>query len=74
MYLLGKPGREWLVGFLCPCNCGQFIELSLLPTTKPRWKLAVHANEDTVSLRPSVWRTVGCRSHFFLTNGLIKWC
>ena len=74
LYLLGQPGCEWLAGISCPCGCGQLIELVLLDTEWPRWKLTLHPNEDTVSLAPSVWRTAGCRSHFFLKKGIIRWC
>ncbi|MGO9953726.1 MAG: DUF6527 family protein, partial [Dissulfurispiraceae bacterium] len=23
---------------------------------------------------PSVWRKTGCRSHFFIIKGRVKWC
>lgn len=73
VYLLGKPDREWLAGMLCPCGCNQPIELVLLASEWPRWKLALH-KDASVSLKPSVWRTKGCKSHFFLTKGKIRWC
>lgn len=31
-------------------------------------------NDPSITLQPSVWRKIGCRSHFFLRRGLIQWC
>ncbi|WP_369810988.1 DUF6527 family protein [Hymenobacter aranciens] len=73
VYLLGKPGREWLAGFSCPCGCKERIELVLSPAKHPCWRLEKRSG-DKVTFSPSVWRSVGCRSHFFLRNGEIIWC
>jgi Family of unknown function (DUF6527) len=72
LYLIGKPGKEWLVGFICPCGCKQKIEL-VLNGRSPSWNLVL-AKDGKPSLFPSVFRSVGCRSHFFLENGRIRWC
>ena len=58
---------------LCPCGCGETLHLRFLPHRRPRWDLDVGA-DGVVSLRPSVWRQVGCRSHFILTGGKVFWC
>ena len=72
LYILGGT-RPWSVALRCPCGCGEEIQLSLLRNDSPRWKLRVdHGNLPTLS--PSVWRTKGCRSHFFLRQGSIVWC
>lgn len=73
VYLQGKPGQEWLAGFSCPCGCQEQIELILSPAKPPCWRLIKHSG-DEVTLSPSVWRSVGCRSHFFLRKGKIIWC
>ncbi|WP_460970886.1 DUF6527 family protein [Spirosoma migulaei] len=73
VYLLGKPDQEWLAGMICPCGCGQPIELLLLETEWPRWKLTRH-EDNSLTLKPSIWRTAGCKSHFFLRKGNIEWC
>lgn len=72
LYLMGKPGKEWLAGFTCPCGCGDFIEL-VLDGNHPKWKLSISADGHP-SLHPSVFRSVNCRSHFFLDRGTIHWC
>ena len=70
-----KPGNVWVVGsknkwvmsFLCPCGCGDEIHLNMLPGSAPRWKY--YGNK---TMTPSVNRTKGCRSHFTITGGLVK--
>lgn len=71
-YVLGKPEHEWLAGMICPCGCGDFVEL-VLDGYSPRWELSFSA-KGLPSLYPSICRSVNCRSHFFLEHGSIKWC
>ncbi|WP_418219703.1 DUF6527 family protein [Burkholderia territorii] len=40
---------------------------------RPRWTLTLKRTR-LPSLSPSVDRTVGCRSHFWLRRGVIQWC
>ncbi len=71
--LLRDSEEDWSVGMRCPCGCGETIELMLIREAKPRWDLIVDA-KDRPTLRPSVWRRTGCRSHFWLRAGRIVWC
>lgn len=73
LYLLGDVECEWAAALNCPCGCRAIIQLSLAPDSRPSWEVRRHRN-GTVSLLPSVWRTVGCRSHFVLYKGRIFWC
>lgn len=73
VYLVGEGGHLWFVVFVCPCGCGELVQLNLLPDSRPRWSAERHP-DGTVSVSPSVWRTAGCRSHFFLRRGLVEWC
>ena len=72
VYLLGEGEHIWSVAMLCPCGCGEQIQLSTLDS-RPRWSVEIEG-DGSVTLSPSVWRTVGCRSHFFLRSGLVLWC
>ncbi len=74
VYVLGEGKHLWFVALLCPCGCKQVLQVSLLPDAKPRWRLIEHADDGSITLQPSVWRQIGCRSHFFLRRGLIQWC
>lgn len=74
VYVLGEGNHRWFVTMICPCGCGATLQMSLLPDARPRWRLIEHSDDGTISLQPSVWRQVGCRSHFFLRRGLIQWC
>lgn len=73
VYLIGEGDHLWSAAFQCPCGCGALIQLNILRDAKPRWEVTRHS-DGTVSLYPSVWRQVGCRSHFVLRQGIIEWC
>ncbi|MGE0639981.1 MAG: DUF6527 family protein [Thermoanaerobaculia bacterium] len=47
------------------------IKCPLVRSGGPRWTVDVKGALPT--LRPSIWRTAGCRSHFFVLRGRIKW-
>lgn len=72
LYLVGEGVHQWFACFLCPCSCGQLIQLNTLPCGRPRWSSTRHRN-GTATLHPSVRRTVGCKSHFFLRRGFVEW-
>ena len=72
LVLLRDGGEDWSVAMRCPCGCGQKVELALIREAKPRWSLRNDlGNHPTLS--PSVWLREGCRSHFFVRAGRIRW-
>jgi hypothetical protein len=73
LYVLGVKSKEWSVGLLCPCGCNNVIQLNLLKSARPCWELETFTN-GLATLTPSIWRKVGCKSHFFFIKGKIKWC
>ncbi len=72
LYAVGENGQLWHVALACPCGCGAMIALNTLPDDSPRWTL--REEPDGPTLKPSVWRTTGCRSHFVLRTGRVRWC
>src|SRR5689334_664379 len=72
LYLIGNH-NPWSVAFLCPCGCGELIQLSLLTCDSPSWSVTFD-RDGFATLSPSVWRTKGCRSHFFLRQGTVVLC
>lgn len=72
VYLVGEGPYVWQVALMCPCGCKATLCLPVVPGSKPRWDVTEHA-DGVVTLSPSVRRRVGCRSHFFLRKGLIRW-
>jgi hypothetical protein len=72
LYLIGDR-QPWAAALLCPCGCGEVIQLSLLQRDSPRWNIAFD-RDHFPTLAPSVWRTRGCGSHFFIRRGSIVWC
>lgn len=63
---------KWAL-FLCPCGCHSVITLSLQLAHRPRWTVR-ESKKNRPSMRPSVWRDVGCLSHFWVEDGRIYWC
>ena len=72
VYLLGEGEHIWSITLLCPCGCGEQIQLSAVGG-RPKWSVDIDGN-GSVTLAPSVWRKVGCRSHFLLRGGVVQWC
>jgi hypothetical protein len=73
LYIVGEEPHAWAAAMLCPCGCGDPIQLSLLEEASPSWRV-IKEEDNTMSLMPSVWRRKGCQSHFFLHHGKILWC
>jgi hypothetical protein len=73
VYLAGEGYNLWAAAMICPCGCGDVIELNLLKRARPCWGVQEHS-DGTITLAPSVWRQKGCRSHFILRRGRIDWC
>jgi len=73
LYVVGQNGHRWHVAMICPCGCKATLFMNLLPDEEPCWELSEH-KDGSASLHPSVWRKVGCRSHFWLRDGQIHWC
>lgn len=73
VYLAGEGDHLWAAAMICPCGCGDVIELNLLKQARPCWSVQEHS-DGTLTLAPSVWRQKGCRSHFQLRRGKIEWC
>ncbi|MGO7271416.1 DUF6527 family protein [Rhizobium ruizarguesonis] len=72
LVLARDDGDDWSVGMLCPCGCGERIELMVLEEARPRWDVAID-DAGRPTLHPSVWRKTGCRSHFWVKGGRILW-
>jgi hypothetical protein len=71
IYLIGDD-TPWSAAMVCPCGCGAVIQLSLISSDNPRWKLKDN-RDGTISLHPSIWRTKGCVSHFWVKSGRVMW-
>ncbi|WP_370637485.1 DUF6527 family protein [Flagellimonas sp. HMM57] len=63
---------DWSICFMCPCGCNSCIQLNTIPTVKPRWWYKLRFGK--ISIFPSIRRTTGCRSHFWITKSRLHWC
>ncbi|WP_414899158.1 DUF6527 family protein [Ralstonia solanacearum] len=73
LYAVGEGGQYWLAALCCPCGCRDVIQLPMIEGQRPRWALTQKGTR-LPSLSPSVDRTAGCRSHFWLEQGVVRWC
>jgi hypothetical protein len=71
IYVVGERPHYWMLLFKCPCGCGEAIRLNTLRTASPSWKF--HIRWRRISVYPSVWRKVGCKSHFHVRKGKVRW-
>ena len=69
--VVDRKYMKWI--FLrCPCGCGDLLNLSLMASHDPNWKLKLdYLNRPTIY--PSIWKKDGCESHFWITKGKIHW-
>lgn len=73
IYIVGEDGHPWFAVMACPCGCGETIKLAMVQGSRPRWSFVRHW-DGTLSLNPSVWRRIGCQSHFWMRRGRVDWC
>lgn len=59
----GRP--RWLL-LACPCGCGEELPINLDARAGPAWRIYRQKKTGEVSVYPSVWRDVGCGSHFII--------
>ena len=72
LYLIGEDSQFWQSALLCPCGCKDLIRLPMDSGGFPNWTASIGA-KGLPTLRPSVDRTSGCRSHFVLQDGKVIW-
>jgi len=70
--VLVMPGdRPKSLKFLCPCGCGEVISVNLMREAANAWYIWYEENRG-LSLWPSVWLDVGCKSHFILRRNIAR--
>lgn len=73
LYIVQEDGYIEQAAIVCPCGCKQILHMNMLPDERPCW--AVHKHHDgSYSIQPSIWRQVGCKSHFWFRSNRIHWC
>lgn len=72
-YVVAHNSELYWALFRCPDGCGEVISLPLRAPHTPRW--SVHSTTaGRPTLKPSVWRNQGCKSHFIVDDGRVFWC
>lgn len=60
------------LAFQCPCGCKAKIILNLLPDASPKWSYIID-KKGLIDIYPSIWRKIGCKSHFFVRKSDVNW-
>lgn len=61
--------KKWVV-FMCPNGCGRRVEVNLMRSRNPNWKVTLKSNK--LSLWPSII-VDECGAHFWLEKNRIVW-
>ncbi len=72
IYIIENEGCNWQAVMICPCGCNKILHMNLMEEYHPSWKFTL-LKKDIISLNPSINRIVGCKSHFFVTEGKVIW-
>jgi hypothetical protein len=72
VYLVGDAGLYSQAALLCPCECGDWVQLNLAPPGPPLWRVSPDP-DGTVTISPSIERSIRCRSHFWIWAGKLIW-
>jgi len=70
IYIIRNNNYDKWVAFKCPNNCGARIEVNLMKTKYPYWKLKIRKNK--ISLSPSI-DAKDCGAHFWLEDNKVLW-
>lgn len=71
-YIERKGKKDKWLHFLCPCGCGETIDVNLMKSHKPYWTIKKSMLGE-LTLFPSVNKINGCKSHFFVKKSKIIW-
>lgn len=73
VFIVGRSGSpKWAV-LMCPCQCGERLNVNLLSSADPHWRLSMKWGK--ASLWPSLWVSPDkCGSHFWMTDNKVLGC
>lgn len=73
LFIVQDNGHQKWACFRCPGGCGEKLQLSLNPSRRPKWTIALDwLSRPTVT--PSVHQLNSCGCHFWIQRGAISWC
>jgi hypothetical protein len=71
LYVVGAPMPKWAI-MRCPCGCGERLDINLMGSRRPTWRIRV--GNGRVTLSPSIWVPEDrCGSHFWIRGNRIQW-
>lgn len=73
VYSVLSEGYPFYATMICPCGCGDLIDLNMMEDEHPCWNL-IAADGARPELHPSVRRVEGCYAHYWVRKGRVIWC
>lgn len=73
LYVTRQQNEPAFGSLVCPCGCREVLQLRFFGHRRPRW-FVTWDRRRSATVTPSIWRRSGCKSHFYLTGGRIRWC
>ena len=71
LYVVGGDTPKWAV-LQCPCGCRDTIDVNLMRSRSPVWKISIKDGRPT--FHPSLWvPKEKCGAHFWVRDGKIIW-
>jgi len=71
IYIVGENHCKWLAMLICPCGCGDVIQLNLLPECDDQWTIKI--KRKLITITPSINRRLSCKAHFLIIKGHLEW-
>lgn len=72
IYIEKRGDKERWLHLACPSKCGDLISVNLMRSVTPFWTVS-WSKDRKVTLSPSINKTDGCKSHFFIRESQIVW-
>ena len=72
IYVVGNEKFAKWAYLKCPSRCGEVIMLSLIQSAKPFWNIK-RDKLGRPTIYPSIHKLDGCKSHFWLRRGKLRW-
>ena len=72
IYIESEDGEYFQAAMICCCGCNEVLYMNLCKQIKPCWSVEID-KDGLVTFIPSINRIVGCKSHFWIRNGVIQW-
>jgi hypothetical protein len=72
----GQDDQVLALWYKCPCGCNDNLRTTVnghKNDVGASWRYSVD-EKGIVTISPSITLPATCKAHFFITNGMVRWC